>query len=1054
MASAKSVFSRSKTFLGAIILFVLFPVAMFAQQGAVTGRVMNEATGKYLANAVISVDGTSISALTDDIGSYRLSNLAPGNYTITARYVDLDNGTNTVTVSAGETASVNFNLTSNVYLLEKFVVSSEREGAAKALQDQRYSSSMINVVAADSFGNMVDGNIGELMKKLPGVAIDYNGEDAGAMRIRGMPPEMASVTLDGNPIASGGGGTTRAFDLSSFAVQNIETIEVNFAPTPDQSANNMGGSINFKTKNAFAQKGRRIRIDGNLSLNTRALDFGKTPGGERTPDRKIKPGIMLQYTESFGSVRPVGISIVANFFQKYRHNNNYDVPYAFSTNALEDNGGIATADMQGTIGNVTWTERGTATERRNINVNLDWKASDNTILFLRTGYTHDVGIGQYTHQFRINTGSHLSATADHPESNFDQIVGMGSNIAINSHLSNEDTKLWNVTLGAQHKFGRIEVEYDVYASQSKSKRDPKENFYLTYGQTGVNMSVYNVSGNASGEIRQTDINGVALPIEDWSYLDISQYDSLTINQDYNDGSDDQLGGKFNVTVPVTVSNLMGTWNMPVKIKFGGSYNQQKRDTQRYYRTLRLTGNSSETAFGTAAEPSLQQFADPYYSDSWRGFDNTPIPQWLSPYKVYDHYLAYPEQFYRRLIDFGNKGGYLPESEYGRVKEGNKESQERVYAGYVMATANISRLTILAGVRYESTKLEGWGNVFDQIDDAYAAGKKYDIVTPTSPYYQWDVTNPFELADLRYTWSRRTYDYDRYFPNVQLKYDITSNLVARVSYTTGMGRPNLTDVLWAMDRVTPSYKLIRRPNTELRPQTNKLYQARLEYYFSKFGSATATVFYQPYKNYIYSVSTYEPYTFTDDGGELTTELWEVQMNRNVGDGRNYGFEVSYQQRLGFIADWLNRVEFYATFSMSDPKAKYPYRQPASTVLSDEEAEEWNKQPAVMTNVPLTNIKERYATASISYKGSKFSATVTAMWTDDYTRSLDTDTLAETRYAENIRLDLSMNYRLSRHWQAYFDWRNFNNVKDERNIFSRTAGYYESGMVINLGVRADF
>ncbi len=1039
---------RPGLWLAVLFALVLLPFPAHAQQGAgsITGRVMNQATGRYLANAVVTVADTDISVLTDDVGGYRILNLAPGAYTVRAAYTDLDSATNTVTVAAGQTATADFGLTSNVYLLEAFTVSGEREGSAKALQDQRFASTMKNVVAADAFGNMVDGNVGELMKKLPGVAVDYSsGEDPTRIRIRGMDPQMSSITLDGNPLASGGGGTSRAFDLTSFAVQNIETIEVNFAPTPEQSANNMGGSVNFKTKNAFAQKGRRVRIDGNLSLNTAALDLKKTPGGNRTPDRKIKPGFMFQYTEAFGTVRPIGVSIVANFFQKYRQNNNYDVPYSFNSNELNDNGGIATADMQGTIGNVTWTERGSASERRNLNINLDWKLSDSTSVFLRTAYTNDIGIGQYSHLFRVSAGTHLGATDDHPASNFDQIVGKSSTATAYSSLSNENTKLWNVALGAQHKFGDLEIDYDVYASQSKSDRDPSENFDVRYSQTGINLSVYDVSGNASGEIRQTDDNGIPLS-GDQSYLDISKYKSLYIWQDYNYGSDDQMGAKFNVKKPFTI------FGQPVVVKAGASLNQQKRDTERYFKELRLTGNSSESSFGTAAEPTLQQFADATYGNTWRGFD-VAVPQWLSPYAVYDYYRANPGQFYDRVIDFGNKGGYLPESEYGREKEGDKESTERVFATYIMATANISKLTVLAGARYEATWLDGWGNVYDQTDDPYKAGGKYDVVTPTSPYYRWDIEHPFELADLRYEWRKRTYDYARLFPNLQLKYDITPNFIARASFTTGMGRPRLDDVLWATDRVTPAYKLIRRPNPELVPQTNNLYQARLEYYFKKFGSATLSAFYQPYKNYIYSTSFYEPYTYSQDD-ELVTELWEVQMNRNVGDGRNYGVEASYQQRLGFIAKWLDRVEFYASFSICDPKAKYPYRQPADHVLTGSEAEEWNNSPVVWKDVPLTDIKKRFATASLSYKGSKFSASVTAMWTDEYTRSIDTDTLAETRYAENIRLDLSMNYRLSRHWQAYFDWRNFTDVSDERSIFDRTAGYYVSGMVINVGVRADF
>jgi TonB-dependent receptor len=1047
--------------LAAFLLFVFSPFVAHAQQatGDITGRVMNQATGKYLANAVVSVDGTSLRALTDDLGVYRIPNVAPGSHTVRAAYTDLDSAASTVTVATGQTATADFNLTSEVYVMEAFTVSGEREGAAKALQDQRFANTMKSVVAADAFGNMVDGNVGELMKKLPGVAVDYSsGEDPTRIRIRGMDPQMSSVTLDGNPLASGGGGTSRAFDLSSFAVQNIETIELNFAPTPDQSANSMGGSVNFKTKNAFAQKGRRVRLDGNLSLNTSAIDIKKTPGGNRTSDRKIKPGFMLQYTEAFGSVRPVGISIVANFFQKYRQNNNYDVPYSFNLTSEEE--GIASKESAGTIGNVTWTERGSATERRNLNINLDWKLSDNTSVFLRTAYTNDLGIGQYSHLFRAEAGTHLGETAERPASNFEQIVGMNSTARAYSGLSNENVKLWNVAIGAQHKFGRVEIDYDAYASQSKSDRDPSENFELRYLQNGINLSVYDVSGQASGEIRQTNASGVVLPRDQWTYLDISKYKNLGIWQDFNYGSDDQMGAKFNVSIPLTIANRAGTVSFPVKIKAGASFNQQKRDTERYWKELRLTGNSRESAFGTAAEPTLQQFADTIYGNEWRGFD-LPIPQWLSPHLAYDHYLSHPEQFFDRRVEFGNKGAYLPESEFGREKTGNKDATERVFAGYIMATANISKLTILAGVRYESTSLEGNGNIYLRAErgaeDPYGTGGRFDVVTPTSPYYRWDIERPYELAELQYAPARRTYDYSRLFPNLQFKYDITPNLIARVSFTTGIGRPKLEDVVWiGNDDIVPSYKLIRRPNPDLVPQTYNLYQARLEYYFNKFGSATVSVFYQPYKNYIMSTDHYEPYTFTNETGEEVTELWKVSQNTNAGDGRNYGIELSYQQRLGFIASWLDRVEFYASISICDPKADYPWRDSSGLIggIDDEEAEGYNNAPPEWRKVPLNDIKRRFGTASLSYSGSKFGASITAMWTAEYARSVDTGNMSETRYAENIRLDFSMNYKLSRHWQAYFDWRNFNGVPDERTIFDRTAGYYDSGLVINIGVRADF
>jgi TonB-dependent receptor len=1024
--------------LTALFLFVFSPFVAHAQQatGDITGRVMNQATGRYLANAVISVDGTAIRALTDDLGAYRITNLVAGTYTVRAAYIDLDSAASTVTVAVGETATADFNLTSEVYVMEAFTVSGEREGAAKALQDQRFSNSMINVVASDSFGNMVDGNIGELMKKLPGVAIDYDGEDPGAMRIRGMPPAMASVTMDGNPIASGGSGNSRAFDLGTFAVQNIDVIELNFAPTPDQPSHNMGGSVNFKTRNAFAQKGRRIRIDGNLSLNTSALDFSKTAGGGRTPDRKLKPGLMFAYSEAFGSVRPFGVSIVANFYQRYRYNNSYTLPggYTYDPEAMRLNDYKVAEDMQGTIGSVLWQEAGAATERRNLAVNLDWKVSNNTILFFRTSYTQDIDSGRFNHNVRLTAGTHLEG------SDFQNIIAGNSTVAVTNSVQNRNVKSFNINLGAEHKFGDFELKYDAYITKSSSNPDPSEYYSIDYTLGGINMNVLDVSGNATGQIVQTFGP---------DYLDVSNYSRLNLTRNFSYGDDKHVGAKFEIKKPFRM------FGVPVLVQAGASFNRQEHANQLYYRLLRLTGNSALNGFGTASEPQLQQFADPYFKNAWN-FD-LPIPTWLSPYFVYDHYMENPEQFYRFYADVGNSGRDVLASEVGRTMENDKSTTEDMYAGYIMGTVNIaSKFTMMAGIRYETTHLAGKGWSMDTRDNPFRANGIYDIVSPTSPYYGYSA---YDATMLLFARSQPTKDYDGIFPNVQIKYDITPNLSARAAYTTGMARPNFNDVLWANDRIRHDMKLIQRPNPNLKSQTHDLYQLRLEYYFKKFGSVMLTGFYQDYKDYIYTFSDYEPYYDTETEEE---SLWRVESKQNIGKGRNYGFEFSYQQRLGFIAKWLERVEFYIMYSWADPKAEYPRHSlpvPVSSTgpVPQAEIDAWLASPIIIESIPLNNIKRRYAASSLSYKGPKFTASVTANWTDTYAQSI-TNTATKrgeaTMYAENIRMDLSLGYRLSRHWEAYFDWRNFTDVPDERSIFNRTGGYYTSGMVMNAGVRANF
>ncbi|AWI07852.1 TonB-dependent receptor plug domain-containing protein [Ereboglobus luteus] len=93
-------------------------------------------------------------------------------------------------------------MSSDVYLLEKFVVSSEREGQSAAVQRQRQSDVMKNVVATDAFGNLIDTNAGELLKNLPGIFVDYAGEDVGSFSIRGIGSDQGTMSVDGNEFAN------------------------------------------------------------------------------------------------------------------------------------------------------------------------------------------------------------------------------------------------------------------------------------------------------------------------------------------------------------------------------------------------------------------------------------------------------------------------------------------------------------------------------------------------------------------------------------------------------------------------------------------------------------------------------------------------------------------------------------------------------------------------------------------------------------------------------------------------------------------------------------
>ena len=121
--------------------------------------------------------------------------------------------------------------------IDAFVVDASREmdGAAFAINEQRVAPNIKNVVSTDEFGAVAGGNIGEFLKFLPGLSVDYVGGNARSISINGVSPDNVPVTLGGLSMASmsGDAGRGRSFNMDFFSTNNLSRVEVEYSPTPE-----------------------------------------------------------------------------------------------------------------------------------------------------------------------------------------------------------------------------------------------------------------------------------------------------------------------------------------------------------------------------------------------------------------------------------------------------------------------------------------------------------------------------------------------------------------------------------------------------------------------------------------------------------------------------------------------------------------------------------------------------------------------------------------------------------------------------------------------------
>ncbi len=204
--------------------------------------MLSPATQEYLRNVEVTIPGTNLATFTGDDGFYTLTNVPAGARDLTVTYTGYDSATARVNVSPGTIATRDFELaatgsrpaaapstttpgaaTGPVKLMA-FVVSTEREGNAKAIMEQRAALNVKNVIAADSFGDITNGNDGEFIKYMPGVVIDYNQSDARAVRIGGLDPKYVGVSVDGMRLASAQGAAfgadSRQFEFEPSSINS------------------------------------------------------------------------------------------------------------------------------------------------------------------------------------------------------------------------------------------------------------------------------------------------------------------------------------------------------------------------------------------------------------------------------------------------------------------------------------------------------------------------------------------------------------------------------------------------------------------------------------------------------------------------------------------------------------------------------------------------------------------------------------------------------------------------------------------------------------------
>ncbi len=851
---APSLIVLVRTFV--LFAFALCPAALRAADAAtITGTVSNTATGNLLPGAKVEIRALGVSALVDITGRYVLAELPAGTHEVSASYIGLDTAQFSVTVAAGQRATRDFDLTTGLYRLDAFKVTGEREGSAAAITAQRNAENVKNIVAMDSYGNLPNMSVGEVVMRLPGVAGSPGDEGLyGGFNIRGMPSSLNTVTVDGALVTSL--GASRGFEMQSISGTMFDQLELTKGHRPDQNADSLGGNINLKSRSPLSMKERR-RVTYSATMRSAPSFTEQIPLREQ---HRNHPLLTLAYQEvfdAFGESRNLGVA--ANVF--------------YSENAVgffqTDRDFQNTATTPAYLWDYTTFDNTNNRKQGSLNVKLDYRLSARTKFSLNTilNYNNETFRRRYLTRAYANQGATDLTNAAIAPGYTDLVTRVlptaNSRIDVTSRgPNNYFVRMRRADFGAEHDLGRLQLDYNGSLGLTTLNNGNGHGGELTMRLANVGWILDRSQNDLHPTFTQTAGADMNNP---------DNYRPSSVLQN-NDGENDQYvrEARFNARYQLLAGE-------PVFLKAGGNYRQVEVHT--------FNKSKRWNYIGTGPLPS-----DPTMITFDRVKTGRLIPQWTTSMQINERTPLQPalwseDNYYREATRYN----------------GYRQATETVTAGYVMTQGKLGANGFLAGVRTEKTETEGWGYVRQRRADPNAA------------------TDPVGAAQRDYagTFRRLNGSYTKSFPSIHLSRDLTKDLKARVTWSTSFGRPGITNIMPNETISETGSGSLTVNNPSLLPQTARNWDATLEYYFEPVGALSVGWFHKEIRDYIVTgISTGTIANGADNGYNGEYAGFTRFTSLNAGTAIVQGWEFSYQQQFTFLPGALKGLGVNANFTHLD------------------------------------------------------------------------------------------------------------------------------------------
>lgn len=622
--------------------------SLFGQ--SIKGRVIDE-FGLPLPGATVKVlEKDFVGGITDGDGNYAI-NIEAGDYILEVSYLGYIKITQPVSVSRD--IRVDFDMKPGTTEGQEVIVLGDRlKGQAKAINQQRTNDNITNVIAADQIGRFPDANMGDALKRVPGITMQGDQGEARNIIIRGLAPQLNSVTLNGNRLPSAE-GDNRNIQMDLISADMIQTVQVNKAITPEMDGDAIGGSVNLVTRTPPAG----FRVSGNLGTSRSVVGDGLGYNG----------GIVIG--QGFGKL---GVIFSGSYRNDMIGSDNIEAEWS---NEVENTADGEDYEVAPYVAETDIREYQIQRTRRSASLDLNYEINPSHSVFVKSMYTWR---DDWENRFRLRTkvetadfgnGTTSAPTAFYGEASRQTKGGVGSDRVDNRRL--EDQRVRMLSVGGKHDFGALEMSW--MGSIAKASEERPDERYIVY-ETDFAGGTLNVDVSDPEFPLITPTNAANGADANYSLDKIERESQLTEEKD----------------------NVFQTdFKLPVKVqdggflKFGFKYRGKEKFRDNNFTEYGWVDDTNVATLNLV--PTVNQTDGDYLAGSQFQAGNFVTPEYLGS------------------LDLDNISLFTSETQPSEFLAGNYTAEENIVAGYIQADQNFGDLKVLAGVRIERTSFDYVGN---------------------------------------------------------------------------------------------------------------------------------------------------------------------------------------------------------------------------------------------------------------------------------------------------------------------------------------------------------